>query len=154
LEARESEARNEDLDRNGVGWVERSDTHQVSMHSRQGDGFRKGSTILRAGVGDNKRKNMLEKSEAEELVSRRLEQMAPLGEQFVVVEEKTIERTFGWIFFYNSKTFLETGNPICRLAGNGPVFVNKMTGRIDFFGSIPSLDVILAGYERNLEESS
>jgi hypothetical protein len=32
------------LDRNGVGWVERSDTHQVSMHSRQGDGFRKGST--------------------------------------------------------------------------------------------------------------
>ncbi len=27
-----------------VGWVERSDTHHLSMRAQQGDGFRKGST--------------------------------------------------------------------------------------------------------------
>jgi hypothetical protein len=94
---------------------------------------------------------MLEKSEALQLVSVRLREMAPLGEQFVVIEGETIEKSFGWIFFYNSKRFLETGIAIYRLAGNGPVFVNRLTSEIDFFGSIPSLDVILAGYERNLK---
>jgi hypothetical protein len=95
---------------------------------------------------------MLEKSEALELVSKRLEQMAPPGEQLVVVDEKTIEKSFGWIFCYNSKKFLETGSIVHCIAGNGPVFVNKETGEIDFFGSIPPLEVILADYEKKLKE--
>ena len=95
---------------------------------------------------------MLERSEALELVSKRLVGMAPSGDQFVVVDDKTIEKSFGWIFFYNSMKFLETGSTMYRLAGNGPVFVNKSTGSIDFFGAIPPLPVILANYERRLHK--
>ena len=92
---------------------------------------------------------MFDKSEAEDLVSKRLEKMGPPGDQFVIVKEKTIEKSFVWIFFYNSKKFLETGSTIYLIAGNGPVFVNKMTGEIDFFGSAPPLDVILANHQKN-----
>ncbi|WP_338821563.1 YrhB domain-containing protein [Bradyrhizobium septentrionale] len=97
-------------------------------------------------------KDMLRKSEALELVWKQLELRSSDDVQCVVVESSTIERPFGWIFFYQSKKFLETGIFMHRLAGNGPVFVNKVTGEVDFFGSIPPLEVILAEYEKKLRE--
>jgi hypothetical protein len=93
-------------------------------------------------------KGMLQKSEALELVSKRLEEKSSEDVQCVVVEESTIEEPWGWIFFYQSKKYLETGIFTHRLAGNGPVLVDKMTGEIDFFGSLPSLDAILADYKK------
>jgi hypothetical protein len=78
--------------------------------------------------------------------------MAPVGDQWVVLEDKTIEKHFGWVFFYNSLRYVTTGNVIHRLAGNGPVFVNKITGSIDFFGSTPPLDVILETYQKKLQQ--
>jgi hypothetical protein len=97
-------------------------------------------------------KSMLRKSEALELVSKQLEEKSPENVQYVVVEESTIEKPWGWVFFYQSKKYLETGIFMHRLAGNGPVFVNKMTGEFEFFGSLPSLDVILSDYEKMLRE--
>jgi hypothetical protein len=94
---------------------------------------------------------MLDRISAKERVSQELAAMAPAGDRWVVLDEKTIEKSFGWIFFYNSEGFLTTGNAIHRLAGNGPVFVNKITGSIDFFGSTPSLDVILETYQKKLK---
>jgi Immunity protein 35 len=95
-------------------------------------------------------KSMLRKSEALELVSRNLEEKSSEAVQYVVEEEATIEKPWGWIFFYQSKKYLETGIFMHRLAGNGPVFVNKETGEMNFFGGVPSLDVILADYEKRL----
>jgi hypothetical protein len=90
---------------------------------------------------------MLQRSEALELVSNHLDGKSS---DYVVVDESTIEKPFGWIFFYQSKKFLETGIFMHRLAGNGPVFVNKVTGEINFFGSLPPFEVILADYEKKL----
>ena len=52
---------------------------------------------------------MLSKDQALQLVSERLSKMSPADDVFVVKEESTIEKPFGWVFFYNSKTFFETG---------------------------------------------
>ena len=79
--------------------------------------------------------------------------MAPAGARWVIVDTATIEKPFGWVFFYNSERFLATGDVIYALAGNGPVFVNKHTESVDFFGSIPTLDVLLADYESKLGQS-
>ncbi|WP_338827287.1 YrhB domain-containing protein [Bradyrhizobium sp. 27S5] len=95
---------------------------------------------------------MLRISEALELVSKQLELRSPDDVQYVVVESSTIEKPFGWIFFYQSKEFLETGIFMHRFAGNGPVFVNKATGEVDFFGSAAPLEIILAEYEGKLKE--
>jgi len=76
--------------------------------------------------------------------------MSTPEDPFVVVDADTIEKSFGWVFFYNSKTFLETGAFSYRLAGNGPVIVNKFNGEIEFFGtSRPPLELITE-YERKL----
>ena len=93
---------------------------------------------------------MLNRASALERVLKRLKELAPAGDRWVVLDDKTIEKPYGWIYFYNSERFVATGDPIFRLAGNGPVFVNKDTEAIDFFGSIPTLDVIMAEYEKKL----
>ena len=97
---------------------------------------------------------MLTKTEALEIVTRRLQQMGPSADPFVVIEKNTIEKPFGWVFFYNSKRFVETGESRYRLAGNGPVIVNKHTGSVEFFGSTkPPLEFV-AEYEQKLAEGT
>ena len=93
---------------------------------------------------------MLDRISAKDRVSDKLREMSPAHERWVVVDEHTIERSFGWIFFYNSERFVTTGSAMYRLAGNGPVFVNKVTESIEFFGSTAPLEVLISRYERAL----
>jgi len=92
--------------------------------------------------------DMLTKAEALEIVSRKLQEMNPTDDLFVVVDEHTIEKSFGWVFFYNSKKFVETGIFEDRLAGNGPVIVNKFSGDVEFHGSAKSPEEIIEEYLR------
>jgi len=92
--------------------------------------------------------NMLTKAEALEIVSRKLQEINTTDDLFVVVDEHTIEKPFGWVFFYNSKKFVETGIFQYRLAGNGPVIVNKFSGDVEFHGSAESLEEIIEDYLR------
>lgn len=82
---------------------------------------------------------MFDKKAALNRVSEMLAKKAPPGELWAVVEQQTMETASAWIFFYNSQRYLETGNIIYRLAGNGPIFVNKETGEVQFYGSTPPL---------------
>ena len=47
------------------------------------------------------------------------------GDNFALIYDKTIEVNEGWVFFYNTREFIETRNFTSRLAGNGPIFVNR-----------------------------
>jgi hypothetical protein len=95
---------------------------------------------------------MFTKAEALEAVSKKLEQMSTSSDPFVVVEKSTIERPFGWVFFYNSKKFLDTGISRYRLAGNGPVIVNKITRTVEFYGSNKPPEELIEDYETKLAE--
>jgi Immunity protein 35 len=94
---------------------------------------------------------MLTKKEAVEIVLKKLEQMSSSADPFVVIEKSTLEKSFGWIFFYNSKKFVETGESRYRLAGNGPVIVNKQNGLVEFFGTSKRLQEIVEDYEQRLD---
>jgi hypothetical protein len=76
--------------------------------------------------------------------------MRPPNDQFVIIDESTIEKTYGWIIFYESKRFLDTGRMSSKLAGNGPVIVNKVDGSVAFFGGSESLSAIIKNYESSL----
>ncbi|WP_139674980.1 YrhB domain-containing protein [Pseudomonas sp. F16(2018)] len=41
----------------------------------------------------------------------------------------------GWLFCFNSKQYVETGDFSFQLVGNGPIFVDKDTGELHFFGT-------------------
>jgi hypothetical protein len=46
-------------------------------------------------------------------------------DEFALIDDETTEIAEGWLFFYNSRDFIETGNPGSCLVGNGPIFVNR-----------------------------
>ena len=56
----------------------------------------------------------------------------------VLREDNSIEVELGWVFDYNTKRFLDTGDFEKMLWGNNPIFVEKKTGRVSFIrGDIP-----------------
>ena len=47
-----------------------------------------------------------------------------------VMDEHTIETDFGWVFFWNSKKYLQTGDLAHALAGNAPLIVDRRDGSL------------------------
>lgn len=70
----------------------------------------------------------LTKEQATALVQQRLDAM-PIPDDRVVVCAVN-EHSWGWMFFYESQRYLQTGNVSCALAGNCPLFVTKEDGTI------------------------
>jgi len=95
---------------------------------------------------------MITKAKALSTISDELQKKSPADNPFVVVDSATIERPFGWVFFYNSKKFVETGVNKYRLAGNGPVVVNKRSGKVEFFGSNRPVQQIIDEYDRKFTD--
>jgi hypothetical protein len=92
---------------------------------------------------------MLTKREALEAVSKALDPMNPRSIPLVVLDEQTIERPFGWVFFYQSKKFVETGEFGDRLLGNGPVIVNRLDGSIEFCPTYQRHEKSIEEYEKS-----
>lgn len=61
--------------------------------------------------------------------------MAEQGDSVIIIESSTIEKDYGWIFFYNSKKFIETKNSRHFLVGNGPIVVEKADGSVHKLGT-------------------
>lgn len=92
---------------------------------------------------------MITQEDALSIVQRHLLALSPLpdGDNWVVLPDSTIEREFGWVFFYNSRAFLETRNPLLAIAGNGPLLVQRRTGKLEVLGTAHPLEHYIAAYE-------
>ncbi len=69
-------------------------------------------------------------------------------DRFVIIDEATIEKSYGWIFFFNSKKFLETGDFLYALGGNGPIAVEKETGQLHKLGTAHPSEYYIKEFER------
>jgi len=69
------------------------------------------------------------------------------GESRAIIESQTIERPYGWVFFYQSKRYLETRDPSDALAGNAPLIVDRLTGQVTVTGTAHPTEYYLAQYE-------
>jgi hypothetical protein len=69
------------------------------------------------------------------------------GPPIAIVDENTIERSFGWVFHYQSQAYLESRNIMYRLGGNGPIFVNRDTGRVSFGAGGIKTQLLIEAYE-------
>ena len=72
------------------------------------------------------------------------------GDNFVILDEYTIEKEFGWIFFYSSQKYEETNNINHALAGNAPIIVNKFDDSLHITGTAFDIEHYIAEYEANL----
>lgn len=61
---------------------------------------------------------------------------------------KTQEETFGWVFFYQSKDYMETGNLSSMLAGNAPFIVDQETGEVHILGTAYPVGVYIKEYDQ------
>jgi hypothetical protein len=64
-----------------------------------------------------------------------------------VVEELTIDKPYGWVFFYDSRRAVESDYQEFAIAGNAPFLVNR-NGDIHTFGTALPVETYIAEYER------
>jgi len=93
---------------------------------------------------------MLSLVEGLSLVEKHLSTYEPFPEDdaWVVMPEHTIEHAFGWVFFYNSRKFLETGDLQFALGGNAPLLVNRESGEVVPLGTARPTEHYIAEYEK------
>jgi hypothetical protein len=68
----------------------------------------------------------------------------------VVLEKETIEKYWGWVFFYQSKSYFETQDFRQMLAGNAPFIVNKETSVVSITGTSHPIEHYIKEYESSL----
>jgi len=59
----------------------------------------------------------------------------PPGDELVLVDDDTLEREWGWVFFFASRRWRETGDPTWRSEGHGPLIVNRFDGSVHATGT-------------------
>ena len=68
----------------------------------------------------------------------------------VVLDNQTIEKEWGWVFFYQSLEFIESGDFKDMLAGNAPYIVNRNTGEFVVTGTALPIEDYISKYEMSL----
>lgn len=86
--------------------------------------------------------------EARVIAERHIRALDKYGQyDLVIVAEETITRPYGWIYFYATREFIETGNILHALGGNGPVVVESQSGRATSLPSNQSVEESIRQYE-------
>lgn len=72
-----------------------------------------------------------------------------LGLDLVLLPERTMTTDVGWVFFYDSRRFLESGDPKDALIGNAPLLVDGRTGSLHLLGTERPVEAYLDDYRRS-----
>jgi hypothetical protein len=91
---------------------------------------------------------MIDKETARKLAYKYLNSTNPhVKDEIIIRDEYTIEKEYGWIFRYNTKTYIETGDYGKSLIGGGPLIVEKSDGSLEMLGSAYSPEDQIRWYE-------
>jgi hypothetical protein len=90
---------------------------------------------------------MLTFAQAHELASTWVRIME--GDEVVIVNEHTMKRPYGWVFFYQSRAYLASRDAM-GLLGNAPIIVDRISGEIRVTGTGRSIETYLSQYEAGL----
>jgi hypothetical protein len=74
-----------------------------------------------------------------------------IGPECDLVEQATIEKSYGWYFNGQSKKFLATGSIDDMLVGSGGFLVERENGRVVEFGSAYPRETWLENYEKGFK---
>jgi hypothetical protein len=95
---------------------------------------------------------MITRKRARELVSNQVcgpyGQM-PEGDEIIILDEATIEKPWGWVFFYTSKKWHETKDFKYAIAGHSPIIVERTTGKLFITGTAYPIQHYIQNYEQS-----
>jgi hypothetical protein len=79
---------------------------------------------------------MITKDQAIIIASTYVSKIPVISKHTLVLQlEKTIEFEFGWVFFYQTKAYIENGNYLDAAVGNAPIIVDNRNGDIQVTGT-------------------
>ena len=84
-------------------------------------------------------------NDAKELASNYLETQ-DFELELALIDEETIERDFGWVFFYCAKKYQETLEPKYMIGGNAPIIIDKSNGKITETGTAREIEYYIEEY--------
>jgi hypothetical protein len=94
---------------------------------------------------------MISRHEAQDIMVRHLLELETDAIPLVLLEEHTMEEDFGWVFFWTSKKYLETGADEDMLLGNCPLIVDNEDGSIHDTGTAQSIEYYIEEYRAKRE---
>lgn len=68
-------------------------------------------------------------------------------DELIIIESETIEKEWGWVFFYSSKKWVETNDFQYAVAGNAPYIVLRHSGKILETGTAYPIDHYITRFE-------
>lgn len=99
---------------------------------------------------------MINRNEAKKIVERKINEPDPYRPDklhLLILDGATIEKDWGWVFFYDSEKHIESGDDKDLVAGNAPYIVNKNTGIFEITGTALPVENYILEYERKLNDS-
>ena len=93
---------------------------------------------------------MLNLEQAQAVAENHLQTLsARSGHDLVLHGEYTREEDFGWVFFFNTRAYVETGDINDALGGNGPLLVDAKSGKLLEAGTAHPTEHYVAVYKRD-----
>jgi hypothetical protein len=75
------------------------------------------------------------------------ERQAASNCELEIIDDLTQEEEFGWVYFYDSKKYIETDDPKFAVGGNAPFIVDAKTGKIELTGTAHPVEYYLERYK-------
>lgn len=72
----------------------------------------------------------------------------PDDDELILLDEQTLEKPWGWVFFYTSKKWHETRDVRYAIAGNAPILVERRTSKLINTGTAMPIERYIENYER------
>lgn len=70
------------------------------------------------------------------IAQQRVDEMSRTGEPMRIAHAEEVD--IGWVFYYDSAHFLDTGDQSAQLLGNAPLFVDASSGQLFVLGTARS----------------
>ncbi|SMF25122.1 Immunity protein 35 [Alteromonadaceae bacterium Bs31] len=91
---------------------------------------------------------MIARHEAKEFVETEIANYPkPESDRYIILDEETIEKEWGWVFFYTSEKWHQTQELKYAVAGNAPLIVERSTGNIVVTGTAEPVENYIKEYE-------
>lgn len=96
---------------------------------------------------------MITKEQATNIANEYILERSKRGKHILqLMLERTIEFELGWVFFYQTKEFIETRDRMKALIGNAPIIINKKTGEIKVTGTAHHINRYIIEYFQQEEK--
>ena len=93
---------------------------------------------------------MIDYKQAEEIVLHEISKFDIGDDKAILLKEHTMVKPYGWLFFYNSKKYIETGEFSYCLAGNAPILIDKV-GKVHITGTAYELEYYLKKLDQHFK---